>query len=88
MNITIRVKKQIVKNLFDSLRACQANFRYSHNHYQFDILNIERWWMNDSIGEQSGITFKVLDNVISNTIYIHKDNIESFEVTNEIKINE
>lgn len=79
----IGVQKQIVKSLFESLRACNANFRYSNNKSQFDILNVDRIYGLESNPDDIAFTFKVLDNTTNNTVYIHKGNIISLEINND-----
>lgn len=82
MTIIFTLSSQFVKDTFNSLTNCKANFRYVSYSNQFEIKEVTRITLSTSVGlKEYGIDFKIMGNEMCNMIFIPGDRVTEFEVT-------
>lgn len=81
MIIILNVIPQVVKQTIESLIVRKANFRYSSNKNEINILDVKRFYSIDDT--RLGISFRMINIEMDSTIYFNVHNIDKFEISGE-----
>lgn len=84
MTISVRLVDQVIKQTFQTLIECKANFNYTQSTRTFGISQARqiRYDQDTTSGRQLCVTFEVLNNPTTNMICFALDNV-TYHYTSE-----